>query len=323
MKLSSRFLIIAIILGLVFIFSYFYYREGLLAVNKNDKSNKIFVVRPGESTDTIVRNLSNERLIRNSIVFYMLIKQKGIDKKIQAGDFRLSPSMSAEEVAEALTHGTLDEWVTIIEGLRKEEVAQIISKKFDIAEVEFAKLSPEGYLYPDTYLIPRQASAEAIINILTTTFENRFDEDLKAKVKELGLTEHDAVTLASLVEREARSDQARQQVASILLRRLNEDMPLQVDATVQYVLGYQPQEKTWWKRNLTVEDLKVDSPYNTYKYAGLPPEPISNPSLSALKAVANADPSTPYLFYLTGNDNKMHYGRNLDEHNRNIERYLR
>lgn len=312
-----------IIVGILGLFAFLFYKEGTLAVNKTDTSSKIFVIRPGEGLNSVVKNLKHEGLIRNSIVFYLIVKKEGIDKKIQAGDFRLSPSMDAYTLADALTHGTLDEWVTIIEGIRKEEVAEAISEKFDIPEVEFVKLAPEGYLFPDTYLVPRQATAQAVIDLLTNTFEAKYTPELRAKVKKLGLTEHQGVVLASLVEREARSDKVRQEVASILVKRLNEGMMLQVDATVQYALGYQPAEKTWWKTNLTFDDLKIDSPYNTYKREGLPPEPICNPSLSSLQAVANADPSTPYLFYITDPQGNMRYARNAEEHQRNIDRYLK
>lgn len=321
MKLSKP-VILTFIIGAISLFGYLYYKEGTLPVNKADKTTKIFVIRPGDGLNTIVRNLHKEELIRNPLIFYLLVKQKDIDKKIQAGDFRISPSLNAHEIAELLTHGTLDEWVTIIEGLRKEEIAQILSKKLDIPEVEFTKLAPEGYLFPDTYLLPRDATAEAVIRILTTTFENRFTPELRAKVKALGLTEHQALVLASLVEREARSEKVRQEIASILLRRMKEGIPLQVDATVQYALGYQPQEKTWWKKHLAFDDLKIRSVYNTYVNNGLPPEPICNPSLSALTAVANADSTTAYLFYLTDSEGRMHYAKNSEEHQENIEKYL-
>lgn len=318
----SKLLVLVIILLAMGGFLFLYYQEGLLPVNKNDTSTKIFVVRPGEGLNSIVKNLSNEGLIRNKIVFYLMVKQKGIDKKIQAGDFRLSPSMKGEMLADELTHGTLDEWITIVEGLRKEEIAQLVSKKFDIPEIEFTKLAPEGYLFPDTYLIPRQATAEGVIKLMTNTFEQRY-EPLAEKIAATGLSKHEALVLASLVEREARSDAVRQQVASILLKRLNEGIPLQVDATVQYALGYQPEEKTWWKRDLTFEDLKINSVYNTYKNPGLPPEPICNPSLSALTAVANANPDTPYLFYITDPQGRMHYAKTSAEHQANIEKYLK
>lgn len=312
-------IIIFVVLGLI---AYLYYREGMLPVNKTDKSTKVFVIKNGEGLNSIVKNLHNEGLIRNTVVFFVMVKRDGLDKKIQAGDFRLSPSMYAKNIGETLTHGTLDEWVTVVEGLRKEEVAQVIAKKLEIPEIEFTKLAPEGYLFPDTYLIPRQATAEAIITLFTSTFKRKFTPEMRAQIKQLGLSEHEAVTLASLVEREARTDQVRQQVAGILLHRLKEGMPLQVDATVQYALGYQSQEKSWWKKELTHDDLLVKSAYNTYKNPGFPPEPICNPSLSSLQAVTNADPSTPYFFYITDKNGVMHYAKTAEEHNRNIEKYL-
>lgn len=322
MKLSNKLLITIVILLTIGSFFFFYYKEGTLPINKNDTSTKIFVIEKGESTVDVVKNLSRQGFIRNTLVFYLIIKQKGIEKQIQAGDFRLSASMSAEEIAKALTHGTLDEWITIIEGLRKEEIAQIVSKKLDIPEIEFIQLAPEGYLFPDTYLVPRQAPAEAVIEILTSTFDKKFTDEMENKVRGLGLTKHQAIVLASLVEREARTEKVRVEIASILLRRYEEEIPLQVDATVQYALGYQSREKTWWKKDLTFDDLKINSRYNTYKITGLPPEPIANPSLSSLQAVANADPSTPYLFYLTDSQGRIHYAKTSEEHQKNIEKYL-
>lgn len=319
----NKFTILILLFLFIVGFSFLYYKEGTLPVNKNDKTTKIFIIKPGEGLNSIAKNLKHEGLIRNTLVFYLLVKQDDIDKKIQAGDFRLSPSMNTSQIAEELTHGTLDVWVTVIEGLRKEEIAQILSKELDIPEIEFNELAPEGYLFPDTYLFPRQATAGSVISIMKNTFENRHTTAMRERVKKLGLSEHDAVTLASLVEREARSDKVRQEVASILLKRLEDGMPLQVDATVQYALGYQTNEKTWWKRDLTFEDLKINSEYNTYRIAGLPPDPICNPSLSAIQAVANADPSTPYFFYITDANGNMHYARTSEEHSANIDKYLK
>lgn len=307
----------------VFAIGFFiFYREGSLPVNKKSADSKIFVISPGEGLNSITRRLSTEELIRSRIVFYLTVKQMGIEKEIQAGDFRLSQSMSAKQLAEELTHGTLDEWVRIIEGLRKEEIAEIVTKKFNFTETEFNALATEGYLFPETYLIPKQATAEYIVGHLTDTFNEKYTSEFDQKAQKLGLTRDQVVTLASIVEREARSPEAKQQVVNILLRRMEEDMPLQVDATVQYILGYQPAEKTWWKRHLTLNDLKIDSPYNTYINTGLPPGAICNPGIESIKAVVNGTPKTPYLFYITGNDNKMHYGKNVEEHNKNIQRYL-
>jgi UPF0755 protein len=324
MKSTTKTLLVLVIIGAVALFGYLFYKEGTLPVNKNDQSTKQFVVHPGEGPNQIAKDLESEGFIRSKIVFYAVVKQLGIEKNIQAGDFQLSPSMDAYEVARTLTHGTQDTKVTIIEGLRKEEIAQILVKQFNITETEFNSTAKEGMLFPDTYQIPSQADVDSIVKLLTDTFNQRYNESLKGKVNALGLSDYQAITLASLVEREARTPSDRQKVASIILRRLKMDMPLQIDATIQYALGYQKAEKTWWKAELSEDDLKLNSPYNTYKNTGLPPTPICNPSLSSLQAVAAADANTPYLYYISDKAGKnMHFAKTLEEHNENITKYLR
>lgn len=293
-----------------------------MPVNKNSLTSTIFVVNPGESLNTITNNLSKQELIRNKIVFYLIVKQLGIERNIQAGEFRLSPDMPAIDVAKNLTHGTFDTKVTLKEGMRKEEMAQVISKNFNIPEVEFIKAADEGYIFPDTYEFPRMATTETILSKIKNNFKNKFNAELHTKAKNKGLTEKEVLILASLVEREARQDTTRQKVASIILKRYLADWPLDIDATVQYALGYQVEEKSWWKKDLTNEDKLIDSPYNTYKNTGLPPEPICNPSLSSIKAVINADPNTPYWYYITDKNGVMRYAVTLEEHQANIDKYL-
>lgn len=302
---------------------YLYYKEGALPVNRNDQNSKIFVVKRGESLNSIADRLFNDKLIRNKVVFFLIVKKLRFERKIQAGDFRLSPDMDAYQIANNLTHGTLDVWITIIEGLRKEEIAQIISQNLDIPETEFIKYAKEGYLFPDTYLIPKDATAASIVKILENNFDRRFDESLKAKAREKNLTIDEIVTLASIIEREAKFAGDRDKVGDILLKRLNNNWSLEVDATLQYALGYQPEKKTWWKRPLYNEDKEVNSGYNTYKNKGFPPGPISNPGLASLKAVVNADPNTPYWFYVSDSKGNLHFAKSLEEHNENIKKYLK
>lgn len=304
-------------------FFYLFYKEGSLPVNKKSAISKIFVIKQGESLDTIANNLANEGLIRNKIVFYLIVKKLGIERKIQAGDFRISENMNASEVATNLTHGTIDIWLTLIEGMRKEEMAQVISKNLDIPEIEIIKSTDEGYIFPDTYLVPKTATMETILSIIKNNLNNKFDEKLHTQAKNKKLTEKQVLILASLVEREARQASTREKVAGIILKRYLADWPLQIDATVQYALGYQPNEKSWWKKDLTNEDKEIDSPYNTYKNKGLPPEPICNPSLSSIKAILNADENTPYWYYLTDKNGVMHYAITFEEHENNVNKYLR
>lgn len=298
------------------------YREGSLPVNSKATTATIFVVGRGENLNAIINKLSQEKLIRNRLVFYLIVKRLGIERSIQAGDFRLSQSMSAEEVAQELTHGTIDVWVTIPEGLRKEEVAELMGVKFNIPETEFNSLAEEGFLFPDTYLVPKNPTSEQIITIMKNTFQTRYSNELQAKAREKGMTDLELVTFASIIEKEAFKHD-KQEIANIIYKRLKEEYPLQVDATVQYALGYQPSEKRWWKKSVTFADLKYDSPYNTYLNEGLPPGPIANPGLASLEAAANATDDTPYFFYLHDSKGRTYYAETYEEHQKNIEKYLR
>lgn len=295
--------------------------SGQLSPVSTDKSTKIIVVENGESFPKIVEDLKTQNLIKSSSAFNLYAKQSGLSTKIQTGSFRLSPSMSSQEILKTLASLPLDSWVTLLEGWRVEEMAAKLNSSLGIPNAEFLKFAKEGYMFPDTYLIPRDYSAEQVAQKMRNNFDAKYSEDLKTKIRKLGLIDNQGVILASIVEREARSDEARKMVASILLKRFKIGMGLNVDSTIQYALGYQSDEKSWWKKSLSLSDLKVDSPYNTYIHAGFPPTPICNPSLSSLNAVANADLSTPYLYYYHDSKGVSHYAKTLDEHNQNVANY--
>lgn len=286
----------------------------------SSEDSKIFVVEKGENFSSISKRLKKENLIKSELAFKILGKQTNLDNQIQAGTFRLSPSQASEEILKTLTERPLDTWVTLLEGWRVEEMAGELSEQGTVDSEQFIKQAKrhEGYLFPDTYLFPKDYSVDQIIQKLRDTFDQRYTPEIRAKVKNLGLTEDEGVILASVVEREGRSQEVRRMIASILLKRLKIGMGLNADATIQYALGYQSQEKSWWKRHLTRDDLKIDSPYNTYIHSGLPPTPIANSSLSSLKAVADADPSTPYLYYYHDSKGNSYYSKTLEEHNANV-----
>ena len=296
-KRSMKNILRIIIPLVVVVFIFIYYREGLLPVNTNNKASVIFVIDRGTPLQNIIKDLYKQNLIRSEISFYLLTKQKGIDSNLQAGVFRLSQSMSAQEIATALTKGSLDILVTFIEGLRKEEVAQILAEK--------------------------GATTEMVLLKFKENFDRKYTEEMRQTAIKKNLTDLQVITLASLVEREAKAYPDRVQVASIMLRRLSIGMKLDIDATVQYAVGYQSNTHTWWKKNLTLFDLKINSPYNTRTHAGLPPGPIGNPGLSAIQAVLEATPNTPYLYYISNTKGtQMHYAGTLEEHNENKRKYL-
>ena len=305
------FLIIAAAIGL-------WWNNGLLPANKADKTPVIFVVNKGEGVREIANHLKAQKLINDSIVFFLLTRFQGLDKQIQAGDFRINPSMSAQEIASALTHGTLDIWVTIPEGKRALEIAEILKEKIPSYKPSWDQelVANEGYLFPDTYLIPKDADINFIVTLLTNNFKNKYSTLPASKT----LSKEQVVIIASLVEREGKNDTDRPLIASVILNRFNIGMKLDIDATVQYALGFQATEQRWWKKNLTTDDLKLVSPYNTYKVAGLPPTPISNPGLASLEAVVSPA-NTDYLFYMTDAKGITHFAKDIKEHNANIQKY--
>lgn len=289
-----------------------WFNEASSPALPDSTQTKIFVIRKGESVRQIAERLSKEKLIRSPVAFFLIVKQKNLAKKIQAGDFRLLPAMSAVEIAEELTHGTLDVWITIPEGWRNGQIAMELARKVNIPEAEFLAFAREGYMFPDTYLVPKEASATAVIAIFEKNFAN--------KVEKAWATD-DVITLASIVEREAKFDEDRSLVAGVLSNRLQNNMPLQADATLQYIKGYDEATGAWWPR-VNPADKDIDSRYNTYKYPGLPPGPIANPGLASIAAVV--DPAeTDYLYYISEPDGTIHYAKTLEEHNENIRKYLR
>lgn len=295
--------ITAIILGAGF------WRWVNLPIDVKDKTEKVFVIPDGQGTSIIAQRLKQEGLIKSPLVFRLVVESNGLSGKLQAGDFRLSRAMDLETIIGNLTHGSLDYWITFPEGLRVEECAERLAEKSDINVSDFiiAAKPLEGRLFPDTYLIPNNAAAEDVANLLADTFEQKSPTQDKK-----------LIIIASLIEREAKHAQDRALVSSVIHNRLNIGMALQLDATVQYVLG---KKGNWWPKSLTREDLQTKSPYNTYLNPGLPPQPIANPGLASLEAAMNPA-STDYLYYVSDSAGFNHYAATLEEHQANIAEYL-
>ena len=317
----SRVAVFFVVLAILFGMGFVWWKESNAPVNSADPAPVLFVVAKGEGVKAIAANLVEKNLIRSPISFYLGVKLLGIERQIQAGDFRLSRTMNTQTVARELTHGMQDAWVTMLEGWRSEEIAIKLAKELDIPESEFLRVAEEAYMFPDTYLIPRDSTAGAVAAILRNTFQEKVTDRMREDAKKTGLTWHEVVTLASIVEREGKSDEDRPVIAGILLNRLRDGWPLQADATLQYALGYQPFEKSWWKKSLTSEDKNVRSAYNTYRNPGLPPGPIANPGLASIKAVIYPA-ETDFWYYLHDEKGRAHYARTIEEHERNIAAYL-
>ena len=316
-----KFFITVFILISVFLAPVTIWVNWALAPYSNEKKERIFVIKKVESALLFSQRLEEEKLIRSSFMFRIYLKLTGLDKKIQAGSYRLSPSISVKEIAISLTKGRLDKWVTIVEGSRKEEIAELLVNSFEINEKKFLNEAVEGELFPDTYLISVVATEDQILAVLNKTFEEKFDKDLQRSAAENKTSKKQVLILASIVEREAKSREGRPVIAGILIKRWKEGMHLATDATIQYALGYSKEEETWWRKNLTEEDLKLDDPYNTRINTGLPPGPICSPGLASIEAVLKPTESD-YYFYLHDEEGKVHYGKTFQEHQENIAKYL-
>ncbi len=316
----KKILTVIILLVILAAGTLFWWNNGLMAANPNDNASTIFVIKKGEGVREIANRLKAQNLIRDPIVFFLYTRIEGIDKQIQAGDFKINPSMPAQTIAENLTHGTLDIWVTIPEGLRAEEIAQILKEKLpnyqDSWRVQLD--ANEGYLFPDTYLIPRDADINTIISLMKNNFNEKYNSIKSTQTT--NLSEAQTIIIASIIEKEAKFNSDRPLVASVIMNRLGLGMALQIDPTVAYALGYQADTKTWWKQNLTLDDLKIDSPYNTYLNTGLPPGPISNPGLPAIQAALNPA-KTNYLYYYSDKQGHLHFATTLEGHQANIQKY--
>ncbi len=315
---------IYILIGIFLSFSFLlilWWNQAIKPVNPVDNKTILFTINKGETIRNIAERLQKQNLIRSSIAFFLLTRFTNLAKEIQAGEFRLSPSMNLYSLTQKLKHGTADIIITIPEGWRNEEIALKLAQEINIPEKEFLKYAKEGYMFPDTYHLPKDATAEIIAKVLLDNFNKKITSEIIEKTKKKNLTLHELIIIASLVEREAKFAADRPIVASVILNRLKIGMKLDIDATIQYALGYQAKEKTWWKKNLTQEDLSIASTYNTYTNLGLPPTAIANPGLAAINAVIDS-PETDYLYYISDKSGKMHFAKTLEEHNANISKYL-
>jgi len=289
----------------------------------NQKEDVDFLISKGSSAGKVGLQLQQEGLIRSATAFRLYVQLTGKSKSIQAGEYSLSANYSLTKMVDILSKGPIEVWVTIPEGLRREEVAirfaDGLGKKDKGSFVEeflSSSKGKEGYLFPDTYLFPKTATAQQVVNKMLTIFDNKIEPFAK-DISSAALSKNEIVTLASIVERESRSDSERPVVAGILLNRIDIGMGLGADATVQYAVGT---AENWWPI-LSKEDLATASPYNTYKFRGLPPAPIANPGISSLRAAIFPETSD-YLYYLHDAKGQIYYATTLAQHNENIRKYL-
>ena len=297
------------------------------------EGKKEVVVSPGASVAEIAGELESEGLIRSATTFSWYVRLKGLSSKLQAGRYEVPPNLSLIQIVELLGHGTFDVRLTFLEGWRKEQYLEYALEKLAVNDesfsAEFTSLAKdlEGYLFPDTYVVPVGISASELVEMLRSTFDSKYETEVLPSALDSDLTKDQIVIIASLLERETLGgEEEMKTIAGILIKRWKSGWRLDVDATVQYIVGRhwnaEEDQWEWWKDNLTSADLATDSPYNTYKNKGLPPGPISNPGLSTLLAAAKYKKNTLYWFYLHGTDGEVHYAETLAKHSANRAKYL-
>ncbi len=285
---------------------------------KNFPFNEVITITPGESLQNITNNLYESNVIRFPFIFRTTVIMLGGERKVIAGDYLLDQKVGPIDIAVRLIKGnfhTESKKITIPEGWDNKEIADYLEKNLvSFNKNEFLKIvkDKEGYLFPDTYFIANTTRPRTIVNLMESTFDSKIKSVTGLATSTRSL--HEILTMASILEGEALTTVDRKLVAGILYRRMEIGMPLQVDATFSYVNGKSTFE-------LTLDDLKIDSPYNTYKYKGLPPTPINNPGLDAINA-ALYPTKTKYLYFLTSKSGKMHYARTFEEHKKNKQLHL-
>ncbi len=296
----------------------------------------VITVPQSASSSVIGRILHEQGLVHSAWFFNFYTRLKGVDGKLKAGRYTFHTAQSLPEIVNELVKGPAGDRVfTVPEGFTLKQIAELLEReglvtrqdflaaaagdRFDYPFLQGLPPGPnrlEGYLFPDTYRVGSDASAHEIIDLMLSRFAQKLKEmDYYRKAKAAGLTLHQAVIIASMVEREARVDRERPLIAGVIFNRLKLNMPLQVDATVQYALGSH-------RAKLYYKDLEVDSPYNTYLIRGLPPGPIACPGEASLLAAVQPV-KTSYLYYVARPDGTHAFASTLDEHNANKRKYIR
>lgn len=284
-------------------------------------------IEPGTSSSQIGQLLYNHQLIKSRFVFNTILKVRGLDQQLKAGYYALRPSAHLNRIIKQLVEGEVATFqITIPEGFTVEEIAKRLAELTAYTSEDFLaearhnlfakpylrtegignRYTVEGFLYPNTYIIPKEYSPQQILQVMLDEFEERWWERLKDETDRMSFTPYQIMIVASLIEAEAKLKEERPLIAAVIYRRLNNNMLLQLDASVQYSLPAR-------KSRVLYRDLDVESLYNTYRYPGLPPGPVCSPGDSSIEA-ALAPAETDYLFYFARKDGSHVFSKTYQEH---------
>jgi len=307
---------------------FFYYQA---TVSVSEKSQTVTIsIHAGATLKKISDDLKAHNLIKNASAFRLLANIRNKQAHIQIGEYELSQSMPPMEILNTITTGkTVLHSITIPEGYRIKEIAELVAKKISINKEQFIQESMnkdlikklnitssslEGYLFPETYHFSKHTSEQIIIQTMLKTFQEKITKHkILDQVENSDLSLHETITLASLIEKETGMNKERKHISSVFHNRLHRKMLLQTDPTVIYAIKN-------FDGNIRKKDLRIDSPYNTYRYKGLPPGPIANPGIKSIEAALNPI-KTKHLYFVSRKDGSHYFSSNLKEHNRAVQKY--
>lgn len=277
------------------------------------------VIEEGSSVTSVADDLKDQDIIGSPLLFKAYTKLTRRAGKIQAGTFELSEGMNASSVLSVITDARANEIsLTFVEGWTLDQMGEYLQEQEVVTKSEWSAVATsdlEGYLFPDTYRFLKGVKAEEIVKRMRDEMNTKITSEMRAEMERQGRSLHEVLTMASIIEREVTDAEDRKLVSDIFWKRLLIGMALQADSTVNYITKKKDP-------SISFADRELDSPYNTYKYRGLPPGPISAPALSAIMATIYPV-SNDYYYFLTDSDGRVYYGKTLDEHNVNKANHLR
>jgi UPF0755 protein len=320
---------ILVAVGVIVAAAGLWFRDAVYGDRSLPATPATFIVPRGATLGEVSAGLQNAGILAHPTAFRILARLRKDEADIQSGQFRFPAHQTSDEILRRLVTGNADAvWVTFPEGFTARQIGARLADRQLGDAVAFDRYaartrldvdgtwtrSLEGYLFPSTYLVPVGAPPDRIARVLTDEFFRELPANATAKARALGLDVPQVITIASLIEREAQADDERPIMAGVYYNRLRAGMPLEVDATIEYVF---PEHHTV----ITRRDLEIDSPYNTYRHTGLPPTPIANPGKASIDA-AFAPVHSQYLYYVYKGNGHHAFAKTLEEHNANVERYL-
>ncbi len=325
--------VLAVVVGM------FIWIQRAVAWSSQEKTSITFTITSGESLPAVAKRLADQNLIQSNSAWALYMTLTGRRASLQPGTFYLDGTMNGRVLATTLTQAAQRQrevTVVIREGLTRSQIAVALedagvvsaeaflsatekaapwSTDFSVLQALPSTATLEGFLFPDTYRFFRESTADEVVKRMLQNFTTQYADDIRAAASQRNRSLLEVVTMASILEGELRSLNDRSLASDLYWRRVDANMAMNADATVIYAIGGA-------RRTLTSTDLQYDSPYNTYKYPGLPPGPIGNPSKSALRAAATPT-ANDYWFYISAPDGQTIFATTLEEHNRNVQKYLR